>query len=277
MEKKLASLSSKSGPAKKKKISPPLDSSDGVDKEYDNAVSETDASKKESEDFIQGMKNISIAPKKVEAKLSPLVKKTPKYTAEQEEKIHKRLDEVNEMIGHFKALGYRTDLKTGFLYKPEPISMKQTGATAKVVFTEKGAGFFLYIQDRQHNELIKGLGGKWNAIRKAWIFSLSRLESVRSCFKIVSETAAVPKVDIPTHDPGVITFSIIGDYISIKGDTKPLKEIFKANGFRWNPTETMWVYKNEEDLSSMREKILNELEALKEEGVINEVIVEENE
>lgn len=271
MEKKIASLAPKSG----KKRSPLAKKvSEDVDMEYNNATEETDEVKKEHSDFADAMRDISIKPGKQEAKLSPLIKPKPKYTKEQEEKIHQRLDEVNEMISHFRAIGYRTDIKTGFLYKPEPVAIVQTNAAARILFTEKGAGFFLIVSTRDHNELIKQLGGKWNPIRKGWIFPLSKLEKIRECFNITSEDK--PKVASVDFVEGVVIISTMGDFISIKGDTKPLKDVFKSNGFKWNPMETMWVYKDEKDITSMKKKIISELEALKEENVINEIVIEDN-
>jgi hypothetical protein len=51
-----------------------------------------------------------------------------------------------------------------------------------------------------------------------------------------------------------LSIELCGTWIWVSGDTKPHKEIFKANGFKWAPKKCMWYYHSGERKSYSRGK-----------------------
>lgn len=46
---------------------------------------------------------------------------------------------------------------------------------------------------------------------------------------------------VAAHLPGV-NIALIGTWLWVTGDTKPHKELLKANGLKWHPTRSCWYF-----------------------------------
>jgi hypothetical protein len=192
----------------------------------------------------------------------------PVLEPEKEAALKLILDEVNQRIKHFRNLGYAT-AHDGTLFLPKPSEAVQTGIKATILI--EGSRFYLNVgASRQHNQLIKDLGGSWKQYRGAWEFLLlSTLPVVRNAFDITEETTSTKTpgevyrstILKPEH-PKQITLIQMGDYIIIKGDTKPIKDELKAViQMRWDGVKTQWTTSKAN--KSILNKTLDELVANK--------------
>ena len=197
----------------------------------------------------KGRSSIVDSPPKKEKEKAPSGAIPPILDPEKEASLKLILDEVNQRIKHFRNLGYATG-SDGTLYLPKlPTEAVQTGVKATIV--KEGTRFYLNVGAlRQYNQLIKELGGSWKQYRSAWEFqNLALLPVVRNAFHITEETvstktpAEVYKSTVPKPEhPQKITLSLMGDYIVIKGDTKPIKDDLKAViQMRWDALNKQWI------------------------------------
>lgn len=178
--------------------------------------------------------------------------------------------EVSERNRHFRRIGW-TIAFDGTLVKPRNnnIVPEQTGVDAKVC--HQGAWFYLDVgPTREHNELIKQLGGHWKQYKRSWQFDSASIDKVRGSFNITNEehasssSAAFNSAPRPVHrNDGTIKLEKIGDYIIIRGDTKPIKDDLKvaAPGLKWDAEAAQWIANTKHEAA-----ITALLEELKESG-----------
>lgn len=187
--------------------------------------------------------------------------------------VAERLKEVNEWIGLFRRLGYKNDVRTGLLYKPEKVELKPTGIKAKIIMKDPPVGFFLDVgSDRSGNQLIHQLAGRFVRYsgKPVWSFHIAKLEEVRKYFSITEETQAAPKADNPMEKTGTVTYKEMGDAILVAGDTRPHLATWRALKGKWNDgSEGIfgWTFKEEK-----KKEALAALRSLEESGQIKKLV-----
>jgi hypothetical protein len=181
-----------------------------------------------------------------------VAQKTAAPSNETQESLRAIARDINERITHFRAIGW--ELHHDGLHEPTPLTISQTDAPATV--TIEGSRFFLDVGDtRQYNQLIKRLGGHWMSYKRAWQFdSLDRLPQVKGSFVVTEQArprpaasyaAAAAAASAPAVDPGVILVTIVGDFVQVSGDTRPIKDELKAVAplIRFNGEGPHWTAK----------------------------------
>lgn len=212
--------------------------------------------KKEKEEDAKPKKNKNEdeKPKKKETNTTGIDNET-------EETLRERLDELNHLIRHFRNIGYAT-AADGTLYVPKALEHQDTGTDAKIKIV--GNTFYLDVGgNRDHNEYIKALDGHWKQYAHAWQFyGLKNLDKIKDSFNIIElvegEAKRETKPPSEAEKQKKVLLCIMGDYIGIRGYTKPIKEDIKTiQGYRWDGELTQWTIpkKQKEKLDALMEKL----------------------
>jgi hypothetical protein len=121
--------------------------------------------------------------------------------------------------------------------------------------TERGQDIAVINSLYEHALVMRALGGDWNKRDKVWVFPSAKRDKVQEYINAASS---------PSFNPSEYAQSLLGDregvniakgitaepvqnkVFVLRGETKPIKDIIKAMGGKWNSTLVGWTFPTSE-------------------------------